>query len=236
LATGFFLWTEVKEEKMDNKKEFKTIHSNPTENGKGRAKELEMIGRWLELTRGRAGIIGRAETSRTGEEFTTCGDLSLDSRVAEILLETIQSRLPQWGCTAADGHVVEARTLRPLKARQVQLLPSHLFTINWADSGPGFSWPESYFVTYVPQYNVRIVTASQDTDECKGYTDLAIGWCRPVGPPERGAKKIIVSWWRRGCGVPRPWQSFWTAGLIGWGKAEHWRREAYGSLKEYDLF
>ena len=93
-----------------------------------------MIGRWLELTQGHAGIIGKTKASRTGDEFTTCGDLSLDGRVAEILLETVQSRLPQWRGVGADGDVIEAPTRRPLKARKVQLIPIHLFTINCADA------------------------------------------------------------------------------------------------------
>ena len=47
--------------------------------------------------------------------------------------------------------------------------------INWADSGPGFSWPETYNVTYVPLYDVFIVTGSVDSTDIYGVTDFAIG-------------------------------------------------------------
>ena len=41
-------------------------------------------------------------------------------------------------------------------------------------------------MTPVPELGVRIVTASVDTDEITGYTDLAIGMCRSIRSPEWG--------------------------------------------------
>jgi hypothetical protein len=40
--------------------------------------------------------------------------------------------------------------------------PQLVCTINWADSGPGFSWPESYHVTYLPGFDKFVITASTD--------------------------------------------------------------------------
>jgi len=37
---------------------------------------------------------------------------------------------------------------------------------------------------------VRIVTASQDSDDSWGCTDLAIGFCKPHRSPEFGVKKL----------------------------------------------
>jgi len=63
--------------------------------------------------------------------------------VAQFLLERIQDRLPQW--------VGPTRGARPLldrgSHRNVEFWPRHLLTLNWADSGPGFSWPVAYNAT-----------------------------------------------------------------------------------------
>ena len=75
---------------------------------------------------------------------------TVDWAVAAILLERIQDQLPQWA-SVRDGKATLGRTLRDRAAdRTVEITPVHLVTINWADSGPGFSWREAYHVTYVP--------------------------------------------------------------------------------------
>lgn len=55
------------------------------------------------------------------------------------------------------------------------MLPQYLFTLNWADSGPGFSWPGAYYTTWVPSYERFVVTYSADSPEVWGYADIAIG-------------------------------------------------------------
>ena len=75
----------------------------------------------------------------------------------------------------SDGEVKLARKVKePSQLPSRILLPKHLFTINWANSAPGLSWPEAYYVTQLPGWDVYIVTASQDTDEIYGYEDFAI--------------------------------------------------------------
>ena len=164
------------------------------------------------------------------------GNLELDSEVAAFLLEPVQTRLPNWGYTDPDGTVVMGRVVRALTPAKVRPMPLLLFTVNWADSGPGFSWPETYYVTYVPQLNVRIVTASRDSEDVWGCTDLAIGWCKPRGRADWGTKKIITLWWHRGCGVMMPWESFWAAGLVTQARAERWRGEVFGVCKDLESF
>ena len=95
--------------------------------------------------------------------------------VARLVLSHIQCRLPQWSTTGSSGEVQAARSHQPLRQSPVNLLPRHLFTINWADSGPGFSWPEAYHLTFLPGFDRFVVTASQDSPEMHGYTDEAIG-------------------------------------------------------------
>ncbi len=95
--------------------------------------------------------------------------------VAAILLERVQERLPQWASVKEDETIL-ARDYRDRAAeRVIEITPRHLFTLNWADSGPGFSWPESYYVTFVPSYDVFIVTGSVDCTDLYGVTDFALG-------------------------------------------------------------
>jgi hypothetical protein len=99
--------------------------------------------------------------------------------VAQILLERIQDRLPQW--VGPNGGA------RPLldrhSHRKVVLWPRHLMTINWADSGPGYAWPVAYSATYVPGFDRSVVTASADCQETfGGVCDVAIGSFGPEVP------------------------------------------------------
>ena len=70
--------------------------------------------------------------------------------VAQILLDRVQDRLPQWAAVTEDS-LQFARPIADRRAlRKVEMLPRRLLTINWADSGPGFSWPVAYYATHVP--------------------------------------------------------------------------------------
>jgi len=196
--------------------------------------EANLIEQWVGLVRDRQEIIGQTEAAKTGEEFTTCGDIELDYRVASILLNTVENRLPNYGVVNSVGEVSLGRNISTLEARKIQLLPSFLFSIDWAATAPGLSWPESYFVTYVPYVNLRIVTASKDDKGIWGYTDLAIGFCRAVRTPEFGVKKIIQMWWKRASGDPEvrePWETFWSAGRIDKSRAEKWRDQTFGKAR-----
>ena len=154
------------------------------------SREHEVIGKWLSLMEDKEkGLIPIDKT----KDINLCGDLELDNEVASILLDTVKTRLPNFHCRHTDGTEVHGRNFQGLKQRKIQLFPLHLFSINWALTAPGLDWPETYLVTYVPGHNVRIVTASQDSDDCWGCTDLAIGFCKPHRSPEFGIKKVFRS-------------------------------------------
>jgi hypothetical protein len=77
----------------------------------------------------------------------------VDAVVASIVLENVEKRLPAWSALRADGSFVCARKYRDdekVPNRKVLLQSRRLFVINWADSGPGFSWPVAYYVTWLP--------------------------------------------------------------------------------------
>ena len=196
--------------------------------------EAAAIERWAALVQSRRGLIGATPAAGTGEEFTTSGDLALDAFVASVVLDSIQKRLPSYSWTGPDDVVQFGRGIRPAQVRKVQLLPCHLFSIDWARTAPGLSWPQSYYVTHVPSINRRIVTASMDDSEIWGYPDLAIGLCPAVRSPDFGTKKVIQSWWRRASGCEAEgWEVFWAAGLIDKGRAQQWKKEVFGSRPRY---
>jgi len=68
----------------------------------------------------------------------------IDAAVAQILLERIQDDLPNWTALAGDRFVIARGNLDRRARRKIELWPHHLLTINWADSGSGFSWPPRF--------------------------------------------------------------------------------------------
>ena len=76
-------------------------------------------------------------------------EFTLANAVARLVLEGIQQRLPTSAVCYGD-HVVLTRDYTPKGPRKLDLLPRFLFQINWANSGPGISWPVAYYVTWLP--------------------------------------------------------------------------------------
>ena len=198
------------------------------------SEENEVISKWISLMQKREnGLLPGSDDPADNMS----GDLQMDSTVASILLETKKDHLPNYRWYDKEGNLKSVRGKKGLKQRKIQLLPVHLFTINWAYTAPGLDWPESYSVTYVPIHNVRIVTMSSDSTDCYGYTDLAIGWCKPYRTPEFGTKKVIQSWWKRlHEWIGHPWADVYSVGLVDAERAEKWAKEVYGSRVNYDFY
>ena len=157
--------------------------------------------------------------------------------VAQILLHNIQEELPSWGCTKNDGTTVLGRL--PHQRHQDARLnfnPKHLLTVNWADSGPGFSWPEAYYITYLPKFNKHIVTASRDGEDAFGCTDHAIGFADGSLNILDAAKEVIISnWlWQRESWDQGRWAYLFDEGLIDGDKANEWASEVWFEASEDD--
>jgi hypothetical protein len=123
----------------------------------------------------------------------------VDAVVASIVLEKVEKRLPTWSALRADGSFVCARKYRDdekVPNRKVLLQSRQLFTINWADSGPGFSWPVAYYVTWLPHYDRFVVTASADCADGFGYCDFAIGAFGSDTPIKEGARSVVCGDWK----------------------------------------
>lgn len=159
-----------------------------------------------------------------GESDPTA-DLELRNSVASRLLAPIQNRLPQC-LISCGGESQLTRAELPRPPQSVIPLPQHLFMINWADSGPGISWPEDYYVSFVPGFERFVVTASMDSPDCWGFTDLAIGSFAGDVPLKAGAHAVITGWWSAQHGE-YPWAYVWGEGLISQEIADGWRDEVW---------
>lgn len=122
----------------------------------------------------------------------------LENAVARICLESIRQELPRWAVkSGGEWTFGRARSRIRRGGRRRHLRPRHLFTINWGDSGPGFSWPKSYHVTALAGDNVCVVTASDDSPDTQGYCDFAIVWFASKAPVVESAGECIRSSWRK---------------------------------------
>jgi hypothetical protein len=167
---------------------------------------------------------------------------SLDeaSKVAEIVLATIQEKLPKGLSISEDGAAVVGRKTwkLPVRMRSDVMYPVHLFEIDWENRQQGISWPEVYYATYLPGYNVYVVTISMDSSELYGYADLAIGFF-PVEDAAfmtQKASEVVRAWWKylheeRNKPV---WKAFVTSGLIDSEMAYHMREEEWDIVGRRD--
>ena len=156
----------------------------------------------------------------------------VEAAVGQILLQNVQERLPQWACFSGGEADFGRKYRKRLKGKSLEFLPQHLFTINWADSGPGFSWPEAYYLAYIPSRHRYVVIASQDSTDVWGCTDQAIGHYDANGDKLLGAKQLIASRWRP-ADVPdaTPWGYLFNTGLVDRATGEQRRREVWSEPK-----
>lgn len=165
-----------------------------------------------------------AKKAQYGSKF------NIPNAVARIALSRVQDALPAWACYQ-EGNISVARTYSQPEDRAVELLPLYLITINWADSGPGFSWPEAYYLVWLPEFDRYVVTASQDSTDCYGFEDIAIGFA-PYAPDRKQiAKKLITDWW---LGQSRSydqaeWECIFDTGFISEDEAYEWRDEVWSA-------
>lgn len=146
-----------------------------------------------------------------------------DAAVASIVLERIQDRLPQWASVRVresdeeELMVTLGRDVHDRRARRaVELVPQYLLTINWADSGPGFSWPVDYYATWAPVYDEYVVTQSADCPDAFGYCDFAIGHFPHTDNLVAEAAEVIkANWeWQYAQFDQSPWAYLFGVGKI----------------------
>ena len=156
---------------------------------------------------------------------------ALQIAVARVLLNPIQASLPQWAAVRESGEVLLNRKeiQRHPQAVRLTLEPQLVCCINWADSGPGYSWPESYHVTYIPGLERFIVTASRDGADAFGCADHALGWGSAAEGELLVAKRIIQGFWehQRNEWDQERWAYLFDEGLINETTANSWAEEVW---------
>ena len=160
---------------------------------------------------------------------------AITNAVARIALARVQGLLPQIAFVQGDT-VQFGREISSPASRSVESLPRHLFTIDWAMTAPGVSWPEAYYLTWLPGVDHWLVTSSRDTPEIGGYCDLAIGHFGADREPLAGAEQVIVGYWRGqylDYGQER-WELFFDAGLVSREEASAWADEVWPSSEPDD--
>ena len=149
--------------------------------------------------------------------------------VAQILLHHIQETLPQWASMRGSEVSLNRKEHKRHKDARLAFNPQLICTINWADSGPGFSWPESYHVTYLPGFDKFVVTASRDGPDAWGCDDHAIGVANGSLGPVDAAKEVVTEFWRMQVDAweqPR-WAYLFDEGLIDTKTADAWVDEVW---------
>ena len=146
--------------------------------------------------------------------------------MALIALEEVAERLPN--CGIFDGQRVnltrQQRDEEEIPDRKVAMVPRHLFTVNWADSGPGISWPGAYYTTWIPVYDRYVVTYSADTHEVFGHCDIAIGHFGAEEKLIEGSRRVVTKDWQRQYDeyTQCRWAYLFFEGLLTSEEAEEW--------------
>ena len=177
---------------------------------------------------GKQGIV-----CRPGSRGEDCPSEALGNAVARIALAPIRTSLPVWG-TYADGEVYHTRLQEnagKLPLRGFHSEPVLALAINWANTAPGYSWPESYYVSWIPYYDRYLVTASLDSPLNEGYLDLAIGCLPDKATVEGDLKEVIQGRWYDLFPYVQGWEECWNEGIVedpwAW-RSELWPDEEGG--------
>jgi len=131
--------------------------------------------------------------------------LALAAAVARILLVGIQPKLPGWGEEGRDAWALRNRP----RADQPRLLLSVVWEVNMAGE-----WPESFYLTWVPEHNRYVVTGSTDTTDAWGVTDRALGHFGPTPNPASEAEALLKTVFQGEYFREDPWSKVLKVGLV----------------------
>jgi hypothetical protein len=164
-------------------------------------------------------------------------DRAVANAVARISLGRVQTALPQFAVCYPD-RIEFGREINKAPSRPVETLSRHLFTIDWAMTAPGVSWPEAYYLTWLPGVERWVVTASRDTPEVGGYCDTTLGHFKAEQPVLEGAGSILIGMWGDQYLEydQQRWEVFFNAGMVDRATALSWAAEVWKDpeLDEYE--
>jgi hypothetical protein len=162
-------------------------------------------------------------------------DKAIANAVARIALARVQKSLPQFAICGPDS-IEFGREIETAPSRSVEMMSRHLFTIDWAMSAPCISWPEAYYLTWLPGVERWLVTSSRDTPEIGGYCDTAIGHFGIDKGALEGSEGIIRGYWSDQCldYDQARWELFFAAGWVSCEEACTWAGEVWSNFDQED--
>jgi len=151
--------------------------------------------------------------------YTPAGRTYVSRAVATLVLTPVAHLLPSYGYKE-DGQWHSSRGEAGRSRRNLGLTARHLFTIDWALTAPGVSWPEQYYAIYVPEFDSYVVTASNDHCDFDAF-DRALGWFSGKEEPVTGSSRMIVDEWKRQMhdNYQMRWEMLFAEGLMSRGEA-----------------
>jgi hypothetical protein len=165
-----------------------------------------------------------------GDHFTR-----LDAWVGAFAVRDIQQRLPNFGIFHGDHLTLTRPIAKGRRSKRVAGAVQFLFRINWADSGPGFSWPADYHLVWLPGFDTWVLAYSADSPDALGYCDFALGCVGPADDWRAAVKTLLVENWRAQYREweQAPWAQLWGVGRVSAAEALAWRREAWAGHEEF---
>jgi hypothetical protein len=154
----------------------------------------------------------------------------LDAWVGAFAVRDIQERLPNCGIGRSDGSYVLTRPIvKNRRSKKVASAVRFLFRINWANSGPGFSWPADYHLIWLAGFERWVLCYSADSPDAMGYCDFALGAFGAEDDWRESVREILVEDWRFQWSEweQPPWEELWDTGLVTEEEAMAWRSEAW---------
>lgn len=163
------------------------------------------------------------------------------NKIAEIALFSIRDRLPQGLSIKDNGGPTPGRKtwVNTVPIRNRLLFPVHLLDIERNDAHPGTVCHEAYYATFLPGYNIYVITVSQDTPGSHGCFDVAIDFFHTfntVGETALNAGSIMKAWWQfQHKQLHKPfWTKTVTSGMIDDAAALLMRDAAWNSIETTD--
>ena len=128
-------------------------------------------------------------------------DLDDSNKVAEIALASVQNRIVQcFSMNSHDHSAIDRKILEcQVPMRNKLLFPIHLCDIGRYDSHHNSICQESYFATFLPGYNIYVVTVSLPSSAMYGHCDLAIDYFQNVDDAAQiasHARLVLKAWWK----------------------------------------
>jgi len=125
-----------------------------------KADERRLLEAWFEDTS--LAIEDEGLLAEQGFDHDPCEAYTLlDAWVGAFAVRDIQARLPNCGICREDGVVLTRPIQKNRRSKKVAGLARFLFRINWADSGPGMSWPADYHLVWLPGFRVGLGRGSE---------------------------------------------------------------------------